>query len=260
MIKLIASDLDGTLLKNGAQYPSKEALELIEALRRKGVLFAAASGRQCPNLRRLFWPESKEMVLLGEDGCLVTYRDRILSQTPLGRDLALELIREIMAMDDRCEALISCPEAYWLLPKTQHYLDAVLNRWKMTICTAETPEEICGPILKISLCMTDGLDPAVAREMSLRWQDRCKTAVSGKEWLDFTLGDKGQAIRAIREEFGFAKDEVAVFGDNYNDVEMLDEAGLSYAMDSAPDAVKAHGNRICTRVEDSLREILEALP
>ncbi len=259
MIKFIASDLDGTLLKNGAQYPSKEALELIEALREKGVLFAAASGRQCPNLRRLFWPVSQEMILLGENGCLVTYKGRVLSQIPLGQELALELIREILAMDDRCEALISCPDAYWLLPKTRHYLDVVLNRWKMTICTAETPEEICEPILKISMCMTDGLDPAVAGEMSRRWSGRCKTAVSGKEWLDFTLGDKGQAIRAIRGEFGFARDEVAVFGDNYNDMEMLDEAGHAYAMDSAPDEVKGHANYICHRVEDTLREILEGL-
>ena len=109
------------------------------------------------------------------------------------------------------------------------------------------------------MCMTDGLDLGVAEEMSRRWHGRCKTAVSGKEWLDFTLGDKGQAIRAIREEFGFARDEVAVFGDNYNDVEMLDEAGHSYAMDSAPEAVKAHAGHICHRVEDTLREILEGL-
>ena len=72
MIKLIASDLDGTLLRGGAQVPSAEAMELIRALQEKGVLFSAASGRQCPNLRRLFWPLSGEMVLLGENGCLVT--------------------------------------------------------------------------------------------------------------------------------------------------------------------------------------------
>lgn len=259
MIKLIASDLDGTLLRNGAQHPTPEAMELIGALREKGVIFAAASGRQCPNLRRLFWPASQEMVLLGENGCLVTYRGRILSQTPLGQELAQELIREIMAMDDRCEALVSCPDAYWLLPKTRHYLDVVLNRWKMTICTAETPEEICEPILKISMCMIDGLDYGVVEEMTRRWQGRCKIAVSGKEWLDFTIGDKGQAIRAVREEFGFAKEEVAAFGDNFNDVEMLDEAGHSYAMDTAPEAVKAHAGQICTCVEDSLREILSRL-
>lgn len=258
MIKFIASDLDGTLLRNGAQTPSPEAMELIEALQKKGVLFAPASGRQCPNLRRLFWPLSREMVLLGENGCLVTYKGRVLSQVTLDRGLALALIREIMGMEG-CEALVSCPDAYWLLPKTQHYLDVVLNRWKMTICTVPTPEEICEPILKVSMCMTDGLDPARVEEMTARWQGRCSIAVSGKEWLDFTVGNKGMGILGVRREFGFAKEEVASFGDNYNDIEMLDESGLAFAMDTAPEAVKAHANRICTRVEDSLREILESL-
>lgn len=259
MIKFIATDLDGTLLQGGAQRPSPEAMELIRALQEKGVLFAAASGRQCPNLHRVFWPISQEMVLLGENGCLVTYRGRTLFQQELDREPALELIREILAMGEDCEALVSGPQTYWLLPKTTRYLDMVLNRWDMTICTTRAPEDICDPILKISLCMTDGLDPQVAGELSARWQGRFKTAVSGREWLDFTTGHKGLGIRAIREEFGFAQDEIAVFGDNYNDVEMLDEAGLAFVMDTAPGPVKAHGNRICHRVEDSLQELLQTM-
>lgn len=259
MIKLIASDLDGTLLRGGAQVPSAEAMELIRALQEKGVLFSAASGRQCPNLRRLFWPLSGEMVLLGENGCLVTYKGERLLQKGLDRGLALELIREILGMEG-CEALISCPDAYWLLPKTQHYLDVVLHRWKMTVCAVEEPEEICEPILKISMCMTDGLDPAVVEAISARWQGRvANIAVSGKEWLDFTVGNKGEGIRAIRERFGFERDEVVVFGDGYNDIEMLEEAGHSYAMDTAAEAVKAHAGHACSRVEDVLREILDTL-
>lgn len=258
MIKLIATDLDGTLLRDGAMVPSPEALELIRQLQERGVLVAAASGRQCPNLRRLFWPVSQDMVLLGENGCLVTYRGRVLSQTAMDRGMALELIHEILGMEG-CEAHISGPDASWLLPKTRLYLDKMLHLWKMNVCAVETPEEICGPILKVSICMLDGLDPQVRDRMARRWGDRCRVAVSGAEWLDFTIADKGVGIRAVCREFGLAKDEVAVFGDNYNDIEMLDEAGLAYAMEAAPDAVKAHSNRICRRVEDSLRELLQTL-
>ena len=54
MIKLIASDLDGTLLHNGAQKLTPRAIELIHELTQKGVHFVAASGRQYDNERRLF--------------------------------------------------------------------------------------------------------------------------------------------------------------------------------------------------------------
>ena len=53
-IKFIASDLDGTLLLNGAQKVSEELIPLIKRLNDEGIIFCAASGRQYPNLRRLF--------------------------------------------------------------------------------------------------------------------------------------------------------------------------------------------------------------
>ena len=56
MIKLIASDLDGTLLQNEAQELTPRAIELIRALTQKGVHFVAASGRQYANIRRLIAP------------------------------------------------------------------------------------------------------------------------------------------------------------------------------------------------------------
>ena len=61
MIKLIASDLDGTLLQNGAQELTPRALDLIHRLTEKGIHFAAASGRQYANERRLFAPIRDEI-------------------------------------------------------------------------------------------------------------------------------------------------------------------------------------------------------
>ena len=54
MIKLIASDLDGTLLQNGAQELTPRAIRLIREITQKGIHFVAASGRQYDNERRVF--------------------------------------------------------------------------------------------------------------------------------------------------------------------------------------------------------------
>ena len=54
MIKLVASDLDGTLLHNYQQTVPKEIYDTIKALHEKGIIFTAASGRQYANIRRLF--------------------------------------------------------------------------------------------------------------------------------------------------------------------------------------------------------------
>ncbi|MEG2931337.1 MAG: HAD hydrolase family protein [Ruthenibacterium sp.] len=56
MIRLVASDIDGTLLQGGAQQIDARLFALIDALRAKNILFCAASGRHYASLRRLFAP------------------------------------------------------------------------------------------------------------------------------------------------------------------------------------------------------------
>ena len=70
MIKLVASDLDGTLLLNGAQQLPEEIFPLIRELKKLGILFVAASGRQYPNMRRLFDSVADEMAFICENGAL----------------------------------------------------------------------------------------------------------------------------------------------------------------------------------------------
>ena len=56
MIKLVASDLDGTLLLHKAQSLPEEIFSLIRQLEELGIMFVAASGRQYPNMTKLFAP------------------------------------------------------------------------------------------------------------------------------------------------------------------------------------------------------------
>ena len=57
MIKLVASDLDGTLLFKGAQSLPEEIFPLIRQLKELGILFVAASGRQYANMKKMFAPQ-----------------------------------------------------------------------------------------------------------------------------------------------------------------------------------------------------------
>ena len=70
-IKLIASDLDGTLLLDGAQDLSEDTCGLIrEVCAKRGIIFFAASGRQYYSLKRLFAPIRDEIGYICENGCV----------------------------------------------------------------------------------------------------------------------------------------------------------------------------------------------
>ena len=63
MIKLVASDLDGTLLFKGAQSLPEEIFPLIRQLKKMGILFVAASGRQYANMKKMFRPVVDDMAV-----------------------------------------------------------------------------------------------------------------------------------------------------------------------------------------------------
>ncbi|MGL4344177.1 MAG: HAD hydrolase family protein, partial [Cellulosilyticaceae bacterium] len=78
--------------------------------------------------------------------------------------------------------------------------------------------------------------------MKERWEEHFKLAVSGEHWVDFghLLVNKGQAIHALQEQLDVPKEACMAFGDYFNDVELLDAVGESYAMEKAPEGVKQH--------------------
>ena len=80
MIKLIASDLDGTLLYGRGNSVSEEMFEMIREMKRKGIIFAAASGRQYHNLKKLFAPVWKDMAFICENGAAVFYEDQLIAE------------------------------------------------------------------------------------------------------------------------------------------------------------------------------------
>ena len=89
-----------------------------------------------------------------------------------------------------------------------------------------------------------------------KWEGQASIAVSGDLYLDFMESSvtKGKAMRQIQEYFGLSKDECMAFGDNYNDVDMLDSVTHSYVMSTAAEDIKKHGRYITDWVEKSLRE------
>ena len=82
MVKLIASDLDGTILRHGAQKVDKSTIEVIGKLLDAGLLFAPASGRQIVSLKRLFEPISDRLVYISENGALSEYRGEGIARQP----------------------------------------------------------------------------------------------------------------------------------------------------------------------------------
>lgn len=258
MIKLIASDLDGTLLRHGAQALEPGVCDLIHKLTDMGIIFVAASGRQYPNLSRLFAPVKDEIAFICENGCMAFYKDQMIYKEKMEEDIARQLIRDIWA-EDTAEVLVSGEDTSYIQAKDPAYLihlrDVVKNNVTPVNDILEKQEEY----FKISLYEKDGLDSVIDKWQE-RYADLLKVVVSGFEWLDFMPKGvhKGIGMAHLQQYFGIFPEECMAFGDNYNDIEMLDSVKYNFVMDTAPDEIKKTTQYITHTVEEVLEKIIES--
>ena len=91
-----------------------------------------------------------------------------------------------------------------------------------------------------------------------KWGNRLTATISGRDWFDFTVANKGMGIRMLMEHMGLEREEVVAFGDNFNDETMLDSVGHPFIMAHAHPALLAKGYNVCEKVLPVLEDILAA--
>ncbi len=256
MIKLIASDLDGTLLLEGRKELTQRQTAAIRGVMDKGIIFAAASGRPCKSLENLFAPAGDGMLYIAENGALIKYRGQILAKWPMTRELAIDIAKDIYAREG-CEVLISGEVKSYIRPKSEAYLHRMTQVVKYDCKVIQDFDEIEEDIIKVAVCNMSGIE-ADSGYFHSRWDDVSKCAVSGPMYMDFTMPgiNKGVALRAVQELLKIKPEECMAFGDNFNDVEMLNCVEYPCVMNNAVAAMKQHGKYIVDNVESALEHII----
>ena len=99
-IKMICSDIDGTLLQYGRKKLEGEIFDQIRALHDRGILFCPASGRQYTSLRLLFEPVADCCVFLCENGGVLFKDGQCIAENPMPRALAEEIAHDLWERSD----------------------------------------------------------------------------------------------------------------------------------------------------------------
>ncbi|MDF2941811.1 MAG: ybjI [Herbinix sp.] len=260
MIKLVVSDLDGTLLRKEKQRLEPETLELIRCLQEQGVIFAAASGRQYPNMYRMFESAIGNMYFICENGSLVMHQGKVCSKKSIDRNVGMELINDILDTED-AEVLISGETTSYIIPKKEAYEDFLIDLVKNNITTITDARQIQEDFIKISAFWqgNNNIPKDLEEHLRRKYSDRLQAVVSGNEWLDFIPLDagKGNALTYLMDDLGISKEETMVFGDNENDISMLLLTDNSYVMSHASDNIKQFGKKECRYVDDVLKLLIE---
>lgn len=244
-MKLIASDVDGTLVKDGTFQIDPQYYRIIRELREKGIVFVVASGRQYFSIRTLFAPiaESGDFWAIAEGGALVYHNDQVVYKDVIPEPVVREMVADIKKLRARgCDVMLST-EAGAYCP----YEDSEMYRWmygsyKYEITPSGSYEKLpVQDIVKISIYHPFDCE-RVAREWFYdKWCNTMQISSAGAWWVDCVLPNatKGAALELIQENLGITPEESMVFGDNINDIPMLQRAKCSYAVGNAREQTKA---------------------
>ncbi len=247
MVKLVITDIDGTLGPDGTSSVPERLVELIPILKKKGILFAAASGRQLKSLKNLFKDVADDVIFIAENGAYVVCRDTTMSVSQMDTEVVKELTADLRSYENEGAYLTaSTPEALYVEKNDPAFLDFLINGYKNNTIVTEDVLALDLPIIKMSLYKENGIGKLGSDVLIPKWKKRIKAVMAGSMWLDFMdlTVDKGFAVAKIQEITGIRPEECICFGDNENDCSMFKRVGISYAVDNALPVVKKMASNV----------------
>lgn len=263
LIRLIASDMDGTLLDEHSEVPP-ETYDLILALREKGVHFAASSGRRFDRLCQFFAPVRDKMDFVAANGAQV-YVDGELVDREVFSHLGIRRLAKTVGKFESLHMALFDDEKSFLLDDEDKFVREI----DKDLPNAERIWYLPGPdvsILKISIYCEDGHVMDYAYALSRELGDEFLFAPSGTHWIDALQRgvNKATGIEQVMAHHGITRDEVMAFGDSMNDYEIIRFVGTGCAMANGRPALKAVANCVIgynydQAVQGEMRKLLESL-
>ena len=252
MIKLIASDLDGTLLPEGTPDIDPKVYEVIRSLQNAGVTFVAASGRNYESVMSVFGCMEKELTVISDNGGYVAKGGKELYCNGFPKNLLEKVVMLARTVPDTW-VMASAARGTYTDMNDPKYVKWIREGYKMDICVVDDLLAVEEPLIKVAL-YTYAKDAAeVAKPLRKALGDNVSIAVAGDRWVDIMMPgiSKGKALARIQRTLGISRGETAAFGDNGNDIPMLMEAEESYAVKNARDEVKQMAKHVIGDVTEN---------
>lgn len=256
MIKLIASDLDGTLIRGKENKLNPELFDIILKLKEKGIRFAAASGRPLSSIQNLFEPIKDDIFYITENGSLTICDGKTVGLGQIDRSLALRIFQAAREFEN-CEFFVSCEDQCYTESTNEFFLNHMHNVVHYNMIEVPSLDAVTDSFIKFAVCDYNGTSELLPY-FKERFGNEIEIVTSGNEWVDFLApnANKGIGLEQVCKYMGISREECIAFGDQYYDIAMLKYAGSSYAMNTCAPGVEKHADHQTDSVESILKTLL----
>jgi len=241
-IKLVASDMDHTLLTEKGELPPNFN-EYIQTLTELGVSFAIASGRPLYTLTNIFSELKNKMTFISDNGGTISHKGQIIFKSLVDVEAYKAMVDFVENKTDGISVICGLDSAY--VAKKHEVHEPYLRIFYTTITFVDNLIEVAADANKFTIYFPNKdakknydelLNPQFGNEFSV--------TIGDAMWVDIMNKgiDKGKAMKILGKELAITTEQMMAFGDTYNDAEMLQAVKYSYLVANAHDDMKQYAN------------------
>jgi cof-like hydrolase len=267
-IKLIATDMDGTILDSQGLLDLPRLEKILDRLEEKGIRFVIATGNEIHRVRQLLGHLTDRVVLIVANGAKIFENNQLIQVETWDNELVEKALTFFKGQECQNQFVITSMNGGFVkegtiftqLDKfmTPEMIELFYQRMNFV---EELHPELFGGVLKMSLVVGEDRMDQVQEDFNQVFNGYVQAVSSGYGCLDIIQDGihKAWALQELLKRWDIKPEEIMAFGDSENDVEMLELAGIAYAMENADEKAKAVATNIApANSQGGVYQVLES--
>lgn len=239
---MIMLDLDGTLLCSDKSI-SDYTISVLERCKQKDIKIAIATARSEMASKR-YIDTVKPDIVISNGGSLVRHGENTIHTCMLSAKTSDDITAQLMRKEEFVSIGLETKTGYyvsWTDALTPDYAHAIY--YDFSVPLSEDTYKIA---VELSHTRTNSGSNA-AIDVAKNHPDCCLISYTGENFYRLAHVNSGKmsAIKEVAKYFNTDLSQIASFGDDYNDIEMIRDCGIGVAMGNAIDEVKTVANYVC---------------
>ncbi|WP_336218781.1 Cof-type HAD-IIB family hydrolase [Citrobacter amalonaticus] len=260
-IKLIAVDMDGTFLSDQKTYNRDRFLAQYQQMKAQGIRFAVASGNQYYQLISFFPEIAHEISFVAENGGWVVSEGQDIFNGDLAKSDFTTIVDHLLSRTD-VEIVVCGKNSAYTLKTYNDEMKAIAGMYYHRLEFVDDFYNINDVFFKFGLNISDDRIPEIQRTLHDAIGDIMVPVHTGYGSIDLIIPGvhKANGLRLLQQRWGIDDSEVVTFGDGGNDIEMLRQAGFSFAMENASEVVaKAAKYRAGSNNQEGVLDVIDSV-
>lgn len=254
LVRLIATDVDGTIIPEGTHELPEKTQKTIKALIDKGIKIVVASGRSYESIMKLFEKYKDDLIFVSNNGACVTKNGQTSLCCEIDRETVENIIRYVRSVPDS-NIMVTTQNCSYTESSNEEFVDWIINGYGIDLHRVDDViNEVNEPVVKIAMFLYDVDARFAANEAKRHFGDSLSIMGAGEHWVDFIRNDvdKGNAVNAIQKQYNISPAKTAAFGDNLNDIGLMLAADYSYSVANGREELKEAAAYVLEDTEDAV--------